>query len=157
MVSTGYSHHSYLYLRSILYILYYQRVSRLSMQGWHQHAQPKHNSSELSNAAALSLFRNTACSTGVSIHGKTLKVGIIHCYNGTWKFLNRQFLHLFLNLILQTIYLKIDKRTHLYFSIKRFLSVWCMILGEQNRRTIPFMENDKALRVLLYSRTPFPH
>ena len=32
------------------------------------------NGSELLNAAVLSLFRHTACSTSVSIHGKTLKV-----------------------------------------------------------------------------------
>ena len=64
----------------------------------------KHNGSELSNAALLSLFRHTACSTGVSIHSKTLKVGKIHRYNSTWKFLNRRFLHL---LLLQTVYPKL--------------------------------------------------
>ena len=50
---------------------------------------------------------------------------------------HHHLLLLLLLLFLQTVYLKIDKRAHLYFSIKRFLSLRSMILGQQNRRRIP--------------------
>ena len=46
------------------------------------------------------------------------------------KLLNHRFLHLFL--LYQTAYLKIDKRAHLSFGIKRLISLPCMILGHQN-------------------------
>ena len=72
------------------------------------------------HAVLLTLFRHTACSTNVSIcsNSKQVKYTTTAVYG---KFLNRQFLHyLFL---LQTIYLKIDKRAQLYLNIKRlFLS-----------------------------------
>ena len=115
----------------------HQRVGRLyvGMAPTRPLSLNKNDDSELSNAAVLSLFRCTACSTSVFLHGKTLKVGKIHCYNGTQKFLKRQFLHHHL-LLLQAVYLKIDKCAHLCFSIKRFLSLRCMILGQQNRRKI---------------------
>ena len=41
----------------------------------------KCNGSELSNAAAISTFRNITWPTSVSIHDKTLKGGKIHRYN----------------------------------------------------------------------------
>ena len=98
----------------------------------------KNNDSELSNGAVLSLFRRTACSTSVFIHGKTLKVGKIHCYNGTRKFLKRRFLHPSSSSSSSSSSSnQIDKRAHLCFSIKRLLSLRCMILGQQNRRKIP--------------------
>ena len=51
------------------------------------------------------------------------------------------------------VYFKIDKRAHLYFSIERVLSLWCMILGQQNRRRIPLARERQGFP---YSRTPFP-
>ena len=41
----------------------------------------KCNSSELSNSAAISLFRSITWPTSVSRHDNTLKGGKIHCYN----------------------------------------------------------------------------
>ena len=41
----------------------------------------KCNSSELSNAAAISPFRNITWPTSFSRHDNTLKCGKIHCYN----------------------------------------------------------------------------
>ena len=64
--------------------------------------QHKNNNSELSDVSVLSLFRHKTCSTSVSIHGKTLKIGNILRYTGTRKFLKRQFLYL--SLELQFIY-----------------------------------------------------
>ena len=98
------------------------------------------NGSELPNATVISLFRHITSSTSVSLPYKILKVCKIHGYNDIRKVPHFRFVfhhhHLFL-LLLQTVYLKIDKRAHLYFSIKRFLSLRCMILGQQNRRRIP--------------------
>ena len=62
----------------------------------------KCNSSELSNAAAISPFRNITWPTSVSIPDKTLKGGKIHRYNDMRDFAKTRFLqHLLLLLLLQ--------------------------------------------------------
>ena len=50
----------------------------------------KSNGSELSNAAAISPFRNITWPTNVCIHDKTLKGGKIHRYNDMRDFAKTQ-------------------------------------------------------------------
>ena len=61
----------------------------------------KCNGSELSNAAAISPFRNITWPTSVSIHDKTLKGGKIHRYNDMRDFAKTRFLQHLLLLLLQ--------------------------------------------------------
>ena len=68
---------------------------------------PKHNCSELSNAAAMSPFRHITWPTSVSIHDKTLKGGKIHRYNDICEIANIRFLHLLLLLIPSTKYVHV--------------------------------------------------
>ena len=69
----------------------------------------KHNCPELSNTAVIYKARHTTCSTGVSIHGKTLKVGKIHHYiDLQWyteilKLLNFFVITVFFLLLFQTV------------------------------------------------------
>ena len=68
-----------------------------------------------------SLFRHITSSMSVSLPYKTLKVCKTHVYNYIRKVPRLRF-NIFHHHLLQTVYLKIDKCTRLYFNIKQFLS-----------------------------------
>ena len=121
----------------------------------------KNNDSKLSNAAAISLFRHAACSTSVSIHSKTRYTGYTEIPKPPISssssppplppLLLLLLLLILLLLPLLMVYLKLDKHTHLYFSIKRFLPLPCMILGQQNHCRIPLSrERQGFMSIFVY-------
>ena len=82
-------------------IIIRESVDSLCRDGADTPIKPKCDGSELSNAGAISPFRNITWPTSVSIHDKTLKGGKIHRYNDMRDFAKTRFLQHLLLLLLQ--------------------------------------------------------